>query len=306
MTTPVEHSLTSTTAASRAGKPVLVTGATGRQGGATAARLLADGWPVRVLVRDPGATAARELAAAGAELLMGDLDDPGSLKAAMADAYGVFAVTPDDPDSEREIRRGRHLADSAAAAGVAHLVFASVGGAERGTGISYWESKWAIEQHIAALGLPATILRPVRFMENHAIPGLALGGISADGVLRHLFAPDVPVQLVAVSDIGAFAALAFADPTAYLGQALELAGDELTPEATVRLISRHLGRQITYQQVDGEELNLSKDATRAFTAQRGLWRADIPALRHRHPDLLDFPSWLDQGGAEAIATLLEG
>ncbi|MFI7709070.1 NmrA family NAD(P)-binding protein [Nonomuraea sp. NPDC049480] len=234
------------------------------------------------------------------------MDDPSSLKAAMADAYGVFAVTPDDPDSEREIRRGRHLAEAAAAAGVAHLVFASVGGAERGTGISYWESKWAIEQHIAALGLPATILRPVRFMENHAIPGLELGGISTDGVLRHLFAPDVPVQLVAVSDIGAFAALAFADPTAYLGQALELAGDELTPEATVRLISRHLGRQITYQQVAGEELNLSKDATRAFTAQRGLWRADIPALRHRHPDLLDFPSWLDQGGAEAIATLLEG
>ncbi|MFF3667060.1 NmrA family NAD(P)-binding protein [Microtetraspora malaysiensis] len=305
MTTPLERSLSSTTAAIRSGKPLLVTGATGRQGGAAAARLLADGWPVRVLVRDPAAAAARELAAAGAELLQGDLDDPGSLKAAMAGAHGVFAVTPDDLDSEREVRRGRHLADAAAAAKVAHLVFASVGGAERGTGISYWESKWAIEQHIAALGLPATVLRPVRFMENHAIPGLGLGGISPDGVLRHLFAPDVPVQLIAVTDIGAFAALAFADPATYLGQALELAGDELSPDATARLISRHLGRQITYQQVAGEELNLSEDASRAFTAQRGLWRADIPALRHCHPDLLDFPTWLNQGGAEAIAALLD-
>ncbi|MFC4010820.1 NmrA/HSCARG family protein [Nonomuraea purpurea] len=305
MTTPQERSLSSTTAAIRSGKPILVTGATGRQGGAAATHLLADGWPVRILVRNPATEAAGQLAATGAELHRGDLDDPGSLKAAMVGAHGVFAVTPDDLDTEREIRRGRHLADAAAAARVAHLVFTSVGGAERGTGISYWESKWAIEQHIAALGLPATVLRPVRFMENHAIPELGLGGISPDGVLRHLFAPDVPVQLIAVTDIGAFAALAFADPATYLGQALELAGDELSPNATVRLIGWHLGRQITYQQVAGKELNLNEDASRAFTAQRGLWRADIPALRHCHPDLLDFPTWLNQGGADAIAALLD-
>ncbi|MEV4121711.1 NmrA/HSCARG family protein [Micromonospora sp. NPDC049645] len=306
MTTPLTRSFSFATASSRADKPILVIGATGRQGAATAVRLLADGWPVRVLVRDPAVAAVRELAAAGAEPLQGDLDDPGSLSAAMAGAHGVFAVTPDDLNSEREIRRGQHLADAAAAAGVAHLVFTSVGGAERGTGISYWESKWAIEQHIAALGLPATVLRPVRFMENHAIPGSWLGGISTDGVLRHLFAPDVPVQLIAVTDIGAFAALAFADPATYLGQAIELAGDELTPEATVRLISRHLGRQVTYQQVAGDGMNLTEDTLRAFTAQRGLWRADIPALRRRHPDLLDFPGWLDGGGADAVAALLDG
>ncbi|MBF9129010.1 NmrA/HSCARG family protein [Plantactinospora sp. S1510] len=288
----------------RADRHILVIGATGRQGGAAAAHLLADGWPVRVLVRDPTAETARKLAAAGAEPLRGDLDDLDSLTVAMAGAYGVFAVTPDDPDSEREIRRGRHLVHAAAAAGIAHLVFTSVGGAERGTGISYWESKWVIEQHIAALGLPATVLRPVRFMENHAIPGL--GGISTDGVLRHVFDADVPVQLVAVTDIGAFAARAFADPATYLGQAVELAGDELTPAATVRLIGRRLGREITYRQVAGEELRLNEDALRAIKAQRGLWRADIAALRRRHPDLLDFPAWLDAGGADAIAALLDG
>ncbi|MFE9885459.1 NmrA family NAD(P)-binding protein [Streptomyces scopuliridis] len=292
-------------ATSRADKPILVTGATGRQGGAAATRLLADGRPVRVLVREPAAPAARALAAAGAALHQGDLDDPDTLKAALAGAHGVFAVTPDDVDSAREIRRGRHLVDAAAAADIAHLVFASVGGAERGTGISYWESKWVIEQHIRTLGLPATILRPVRFMENHTIPGLPLGGIT-DSVLRHLFSSDVPVQLIAVTDIGAFAALAFADPAAYLGQALELAGDELTPDATVRLISRHLGREITYQQLPASTLELSENATRAFASQRGLWRADIPALRRRHPALLDFPTWLTRGGADAIAALLDG
>lgn len=291
------------TAARRADKPILVTGATGRQGGATATHLLADGWPVRALVRDPTAPAARTLAAAGATLYRGDLDAPETLSAALAGAHGVFAVTPDDLDGEREIGRGRHLVNAAAAAGVAHLVFASVGGADRNTGISYWETKGTIERHIRTVGIPATILRPVRFMENHAIPGLPLGGIT-NGVLRHLFSPDVPVQLIAVTDIGAFAALAFADPAAYLGQALELAGDELTPDGTVRLISQHLGRQITYEQVPAAALNLNEDATRAFASERGLWRADIPALRNRHPALLDFPTWLARGGADAIAALL--
>lgn len=306
MSHPIERPpLAAATPGGSGGGPILVAGATGRQGGAAAARLLADGWPVRVLVRDPAAPAARKLAVAGADPRQGDLDDPDSLESAMAGAYGVFGVTPDDMDDEREIRRGRNLAAAAAASGIGHLVFASVGGAERNTQIPYWESKWAIEQHIRALGLPATVLRPVRFMENHAIPGLPLGGISADGVLRHFFAPDTPVQLIAVSDIGALAARAFADPASYVDQALELAGDELTPDTTVGLISRHLGREITYQQITAEDDHLSEHARRAITNPRGIWQADIPALRRRHPALLDFPTWLDRGGADAIAALLD-
>ncbi|RSN70356.1 NmrA family NAD(P)-binding protein [Actinomadura sp. WAC 06369] len=285
--------------------PVLVIGATGRQGGAAARHLLADGRAVRVLVRDPASAAARALAAAGAEPVRGDLDDPASLAAAMAGAHGAFVVTPDDRDGGREIRRGRAAVDAAAEAGVSHLVFASVGGAERSTGIPYWESKWAIEQHIAEVGTPATVLRPVRFMENHTIPGLPVGGITPGGVLRHLFDPDVPVQLIAVTDIGAFAALAFADPDEYAGRALELAGDELTAAETVELIGERLGRAITYEQVADVEKELGPDAVKAFSAQRGIWRADIADLRRRRPALLDFPAWLDGGGAEAVAAVLD-
>lgn len=286
-------------------RTILVTGATGRQGGATAAHLLAGGWPVRALVRDPETPAAQALGRAGAQLFTGDLDDHGSLAAATAGTYGVFGVTPDDDDPEREIRRGRTLAEAAAASGIAHMVFASVGGAERGSGISYWESKWQIEQHIHAIGLPATILRPVRFMENHAIPGLPLGGI-VDGVLTHLFDPDVPVQLIAADDIGAFAALAFARPAAYLGEAIEIAGDELTPLQTVALISDVLEREITYRQVPVDAVGLGEDAARAFANERGLWQADIAALRERHPALLHFATWLTRGGAAQIEKLFTG
>ncbi|WP_405610340.1 NmrA/HSCARG family protein [Streptomyces sp. NBC_01508] len=281
---------------------VLVTGATGRQGGATATHLLAAGRPVCALVRDPSAPAAKALAAAGAELRTGDLDDPDSLTAAVEGVHGVFGVTPDDLDAEREIRRGRALVDAAASAGVAHFVFASVGGAERGTGVPYWESKWQIERHLRASRLPATVLRPVRFMENHTIPGLPVGGI-VDGVLIHLFPPDAPVQLIAATDIGAFAALAFAKPHDYLGRALELAGDELTPARTVEMIARSLGREVRYRQVPPDALGLTPDGARAFASERGLWQADIPSLRARHPGLLDFATWLERGGAARVAEL---
>ncbi|MGW0436627.1 NmrA/HSCARG family protein [Micromonospora sp. NPDC003197] len=282
-------------------KIVLVSGATGRQGGATARHLLARGWQVRALVRDPNAPAARELSRAGAELALGDLDAPDTLHTAVAGAYGVFGVTPDNADPDQEVRRGRNLVDAAATANVEHFVFASVGAAERSS-VPVYRSKWAVEKHIRALGLPATMLRPVRFMENHTIPGLPFGGI-VDGVLVHLFGPNTPVQLIAADDIGVFAAAAFSDPRRYLGQAIELAGDELTPTETVELIGRTLNRTLTYRQATAAEVGFSDAVVAEFTGEQGLWRADIPALREQHPGLLDFPTWLERGGAARIEAL---
>ncbi|MCI2417884.1 NmrA/HSCARG family protein [Saccharopolyspora sp. K220] len=283
-------------------KTILVMGATGRQGGTTAKHLRAGGWRVRALVRDADRPAVQALAAAGVELAVGDLDDPDSLEAAAVGVHGIFGVTPDGQDLELEVQRGRRLADAAATAGVVHFVFASVGGADRDADIPYWRSKWQIEQYIRALDLPATILRPVRFMENHTIPGLPLGGIR-DGALLHLFGPDVPVQLIAADDIGAFAALAFGSPAEYLGRAIEIAGDELTSTETVALIGQALGREITYQQIPGAAAGLSDRAARAFATER-MWHANIPALRKLHPNLLTFPDWLRRGGAARIEAIL--
>ncbi|WP_052851161.1 NmrA family NAD(P)-binding protein [Streptomyces avicenniae] len=287
--------------------PVLVTGATGRQGGATAAHLLRGGRPVRALVRDQAAPAARALAAAGAELRTGDLDDAASLAAAAEGAGGVFAVTPDDPDPEREAARGVRLVDAAAEAGVGHVVFTSVGGADRDSGFPYWAAKWRVERHLAASGLRATVLRPVRFMENHTIPGLPIGGITGDALV-HFFHPQAPVQLIAADDIGAFAALAFADPERYAGLALELAGDEMTSPQAAALIGRALGRDLTYRQVtpDGTTPGAAGAADAIAAVSRrttGIWRADIPALRALHPGLMDLPTWLERGGAARVAAL---
>jgi uncharacterized protein YbjT (DUF2867 family) len=292
---------------------ILVIGATGRQGGAAARRLRDEGWTVRVLVRDTSSLAARALESDGIHPVIGDLSDPASLRAAAEGVHGLFAITTDQVDGHRETQHGRNLVDAAAHAEVGHVVFSSVGGAERGTRLPGWEVKWEIEQYLRSSGLPATVLRPVRFMENHTVPS-PVGGIT-EGTLVHVFPPDVPVQLVAVEDIAAFAALALADPASYVGEALELAGDERTSAEIVALIGRAVGRPLGYRQWHAEEpsgMGEEFDRNNAHVIRtmlqqaggQGFWRADIGGLRRRHPGLQDLPMWLDRGGATRIASLL--
>ncbi|WP_328406392.1 NmrA/HSCARG family protein [Nocardia sp. NBC_00403] len=291
--------------------PILVTGATGWQGGAAARHLLANGWRVRVLVRTPCSRAAQALAEAGAELAPGDMDSRTSLDAAMRDAYGVFSVqptqgypgTPTEFTIDDEIRLGVNVADAAKAAGVQHFIYASVGGADRKTGIRRWESKRQVERHIDNLGLPATILRPVRFMENQADPQLGV----RDSTLADVFLPEVPVQLIAVSDIGAFAALAFGSPHEYLGKAIELAGDELTMPQIVDAITNVTGHPVTYRHIPREALQgRDPDAIAGYIVanEKGGWQADIPALRKLHPTLMTFDTWLTKEGKAKFDTLL--
>lgn len=182
------------------GKTVLVTGATGNQGGATARHLLARGWRVRALVRDTTAPAAVALAMAGAELVVGDLNDRASVEAAAHGAHGVYSVQSATPD---ELVQGTNIADAAKAVGVRHLVHSSVGGVvsqnafylERDWGAI---EKWRIEEHIRGLGLPATILRPAGFMEDFTSPTRFF----QNGSLNVPWRDDLAIQLIAIDDIG--------------------------------------------------------------------------------------------------------
>src|SRR5688572_288276 len=203
---------------------IAVTGATGQQGYAVAKKLLADGWKVRALTRDPNKPAAQELKSLGAELVSGDLDKRAELDAAFQGVYGVFSVQNfwlPNVGFEGEIRQGKNVADAAKAAGVQHLVYSSVGAAHRGLGQKHFDSKWQIEQHIHSLGIPYTILRPVAFYENFNWERASIlnGTFNAIG-LR----PEKERQLISVEDIAVFAALAFANPDEYVGKTIELAG----------------------------------------------------------------------------------
>ncbi|MFI8102731.1 NmrA/HSCARG family protein [Streptomyces sp. NPDC086023] len=272
---------------------VLVLGATGRQGGAVARELLRRGWPVRALVRDPASEASQALAAAGAELVRGDLEDTASLDAALRDVYGVYSVqTFTGPDGAAgEERQGKAVADAAARAGVAHFVYGSVGGARRGSGVEHFESKGRIEAHIEELGLPATVLQPTMFLDNFQWIGPA--PVDGELVLNLALEPDTRLQMIASSDIGVFAADVFADPQGHLGRTIEIAGDELTGPEMADAFAKAAGVPVRFQQQPIEQL-------RSFSAEMATmfdwfnkegYRADLPALRARHSDLITLETW---------------
>jgi uncharacterized protein YbjT (DUF2867 family) len=283
---------------------VLVGGATGNQGSAVARELLVNGFGVRALTRDPEQPVARELAALGAEIVTGDYGDPYSLRKAAAGVYGVFSVQNFLAGGvEAEIRQGKAFAEAAKDADVAHFVYSSAGSANRGTGISFHDSKYEIEKHVQALELPCTILRPVFFMKNwHELTGPVLSG-----TLPWPLDPDKPLQQVAIGDIAAFTVLALRDPDRWLGEAVELAGDELTMPQVAEAFGRVIGRPVRYVQVPWDEfvimmtgatgLDIDENFIRMFRWFNDVgYRADIPALRAAHPGLLDLEGFLRRDG----------
>jgi len=282
------------------GKLILVTGATGRQGGAVLRHLREQGWPVRALTRRPDSAAAQALAADGVEIAAGDMEDGASLERAMRGVHGVYSVQDFwSSGAEREVRQGISVADAAAAAGVAHLVFSSVGGAERNSGIDHWQTKWEIEQHIRALGLPATMLRPAAFMENYYIPAVEKALLK--GRLLDPIRAGVPYQTIATDDIGKFAALAFGQPDSFIGAAPEIAGSELTNPAAAEVFSRVLGRRVTFRRLPMPvvQVALGREFYQMFRwFNAGGFQADTAALRRDYPQLRlrTLEDWLREEG----------
>ncbi|MEJ7606434.1 MAG: NmrA/HSCARG family protein [Bryobacteraceae bacterium] len=265
---------------------ILVTGATGKQGGAVIRHLRAKGFPLRAFTRNPDQPEARDLInQAGVEVARGDYEDKQSLLRALEDVYGVFAVQTPFPDGvEAEVRQGIALIDAAHSSEVSHFIYSSVGSADQNTGIPHFESKWKIEEHLRGTGMPYTILRPVYLMENW----LQMKDMVDQGKLMLPLRPETILQQVAVDDIGAFAAMAFEHPGKWQGTATDLAGDE----SFVDQIAETL--QTSYSQVPWEDFE--KEAGPEMTAMYRWfedvgYHADVPTLRQEHPSLTTFERW---------------
>src|SRR5690349_679073 len=281
-------------------KVVLVTGATGRQGGGVVRHLLSKGWKLRALSRKPDSAAARSLASQGLEVVQGDLEDSASLDRAARGVYGIYSVQDFwAVGAKREVQQGKNLADAAKKAGVEHFVYSSVGGAERNSGIDHWESKWEVENYIRKLGLPATMIRPAAFMENYYINQVEIGILK--GKLMDPIRGDKPYQTIASNDIGAFVALAFERPKEFLKTELEIAGSELTNLEAAQVFSRVLGKPVKFQKLPMPmvRLFLGKEFYQMFRwFNEAGFRADIPGLRREFPEvrLLTLEEWLRSEG----------
>lgn len=284
------------------GKTIAVTGATGNQGGAVVRRMLAEGWHVRALTRDPDGSAARALAAQGAELVPGDMDRPEDLAAAFQGADAVFSIQNDrlpNVGLEGMVRQGHAVLDAAKAAGVRHFIFSSVSGVDRGAGQKRFEVKYQVEQYVQASGVPHTILRLVTFMDNlnRSRPAILSGTLPGIG-LR----PDKALFMVALADIGGFTAVILAHPQEYLGRSVELAGDALTEAQMAETLTRVIGRpvQLAAPPASSQPLTEEQLAFNRFLNSDG-YSADIPALRRAYPELLTLERYLRQNGWEHAA-----
>jgi uncharacterized protein YbjT (DUF2867 family) len=281
-------------------KIIAVAGATGLQGGKVARRLLAQGWKVRALTRDVDKPAAKELEAAGAEVVPGNMDKRAELDAAFKGAYGVFSVQNywlPSVGYNSEILQGKTVADAARAAGVKHLVYSSVGAAHRGMGQKHFESKWNIEQYIHSLGVPYTILRPVAFMENYnrSRAYILNGTFQGRGL-----PPGKVTQLVATDDIAVFAEMAIAKPDQFLGKTIELAGDELTEAQIVEVFTKVIGRPVKLAEGQNTFGGASSEEQKAMlNFYNGVgYTADIVALRGLYPGLQTLEQFLRRNGWE--------
>jgi uncharacterized protein YbjT (DUF2867 family) len=270
--------------------PILVLGATGGQGGAVTAALLARQARVRAMVRRPGEPSVQRLTERGVEVVVGSLDDRAAIGAAMEGAAAVFALTtPFEAGVDAEVAQGRAIVAAADDARVPHLVFSSVAGADQHTGVPHFDSKAIIEKVLAASGLPYTITAPTYFFDN------ALGGADriAAGILDLPLPPDRPLQQLARPDLGAFAAKVLLDPKPYLGRRIELASDAVTPAQMAELLSAALGRPVRHEQTPLESIrNPDMHAMWRFLNGPG-YRVDLEALHAANPDIVwqSFADW---------------
>ena len=238
---------------------ILVTGATGQQGGAVARELLAAGHAVRAMTRKPDGDAAQALAALGAEVVAGDLEDTASLEAALDGVWGVFAVQNSwEAGIDGEEEQGKRIAQLAKDAGVQHFVYTSVGGADKSTGIPHFDNKFRVEETVRGLDFPShTVLRPVFFMENFLSPWYkpALD----EGNLAISMPPGTKLQMIAVADIGKYGRMAFEQHDGLNSKAIEIAGDDMTMPQAAEIIGKASGKSISFFQVPIEEVRKFSD-----------------------------------------------
>jgi uncharacterized protein YbjT (DUF2867 family) len=279
---------------------VLVTGSTGKQGGAALRHLRDRGFQVRALTRDPNRAEARSLVGHGTEVVRGDFDDAASLTRALDGAWGAYSVQDSRIGKEAEIRQGIAFADAAKRSRLTHFVYSSVALADGRTGIGHFESKFAIEEHIRATGMSYTIFRPVFFMENWI--GMREGIES--GVLALPLRPETRLQMIAVDDIGAFVTLAFEKPGHWKGRAVELAGDELSMADVAQRFTHLSGHEVRYEQVPWEhwEKEVGDEMTRMWRLfeDKG-FHVDTGALRGEYQGLTGFDRWLNSNWAKRFA-----
>jgi uncharacterized protein YbjT (DUF2867 family) len=273
-------------------KVVLVTGATGNQGGAVARALLGHGHRVLALTRRPQSEAARRLACAGAQLVAGDFEDAAALRGALAGADGpvdgVFVVsTPFEAGPQAEVWQGIAVLEAAAAAGAGHVVYSSVASADRRTGVPHFDSKFRVEERLRSLEVSWTILGPVSFLDGFA-SGRTRRSV-AEGKFMFPMDGAKTLQVVVLDDLGLLAALVFEQLGRLRGRRIEVASDELGPARMAAILAEVTGRPVVHVAPDLTDVGVDAGGSDIAVMMRWLaeagYQADLAGLHAEFPEI---------------------
>ncbi|TDL19695.1 NAD-binding protein [Rickenella mellea] len=287
-------------------KVIVVTGATGAQGGSVVRFLLEDGtFSVRGVTRNANSDKAKELAAKGVEVVTANLHDIESVKKAFTGAYGVFGVTnfwdPNEGGSEKEIAQGKNLVDAAKATGISHFVWSTLDNTAPIHAV-HWDSKAQVDDYLKASGVPRTSLYTAFYYENFAT--FFKLAKNADGGLEANWPPvmlsDGPLGMYAVEDTGAWVLEAFKNPTEWVGKDIRVIAEVVTPRAAAKTLSDILGKPVKLAEVNEEAFESTKDIPQLkelyynnkwFYHNKGSPNRDPEQTRKIYPKVQSFETW---------------
>jgi uncharacterized protein YbjT (DUF2867 family) len=283
---------------------ILVTGATGAQGGSVARHLLRAGsYRVRCLTRRPHSTAAREIAKLGGELVEGDLSNPASLRTALRGCDGAFGVTNYWEHFERELEHGRNFIDALAASDIQHAVISTLPHAKLLSGgrlaVPHLDTKGRIEEYARGARLPATYIHVAFYYENflsHFPPRRQSDGTYVFGFPQG----STPLAAVCAEDVGGIVAAIFAEAFWYRDKVVGVVGDDMRCDDYAEVMHRVLHRPFAYRYVahdafaalgfpGARDLADMFDFNRQFVPNR---RVDLAKSRELYPEIRPFERWL--------------
>lgn len=294
---------------------ILVTGATGAQGGSVAHHLLRRGrFAVRGLTRKPDSPAARALEKLGAEMVRGDLSDVATLKSALAGCYGAYGVTNYWEHFAAEYQQGVNLVDAVAASDVRHFVFSTLPSVVDLTGGEFesphFDIKARLEAYARGKRLPATYVQMAFYYDNFL--AFFPPRRQEDGSYRIGFPQgDTLLAGVATEDVGGVVAAIFEQRDDFLGKTLYIVGDDLTASEYAAIMGRVTGQRVTYAHIPRETFAGfgfpgAEDLANMFEFYRTRVpnrRSDLERSRKLFPGIQSFAAWADRHRAELAAAL---
>jgi len=265
---------------------VLVTGATGNQGGAVARKLIDRGHTVRVFTRKPESYKAKQLEKLGAVVYKGDFEDVLTIENAMEGVDAVFAMTtPYERGVRSEVKQGFLLGKTANSLRIKHFVYSSVSNADKHSGIPHFKSKYEIEKFIINTDINYTIIRPTYFMENFLNPQM-LSKIN-EGILTLPMIPERNLQMISIETIADFVVYILEHRENFLKQSIDIASDSIAGNEVANILSEINGHKIEYVRLSYDQISSKGD----YVIKMYKWLneigfdVDIQSLHKRYPEI---------------------